>query len=36
MIMEDDMDEIEFNEEMVARYKVDDTILESYFKNAKN
>lgn len=36
MIMEDDMDEIEFNEEMAARYKVDDTILESYFKNAKN
>lgn len=24
------------NKEMVEKYKVDDTILESYFKNAKN
>ena len=24
------------NKEMVSKYKVDDTILESYFKNAKN
>jgi hypothetical protein len=33
---ENHMGNADVNQELVDKYKVDDTILESYFKNAKN